>query len=72
MSFSIRLTEEERKLADSYEKLHSMSVSEAFKRAFFEKIEDEYDIVLAEEAYKSYKEDPVTYSLSDIKEMFHL
>ncbi len=55
MSFSIRLTEEERKLADSYAKLHSISLAEAFKKALFEKIEDEYDIVIAEEAYKDYK-----------------
>ena len=52
MSFSIRLTEEERKLADSYAKLHSLSISEAFKRALFEKIEDEFDIVLADKAYE--------------------
>lgn len=55
MSFSIRLTEEERKLADSYAKLHSISLAEAFKKALFEKIEDEYDIVIAEEAYKDYE-----------------
>lgn len=44
MSFSIRLTEEERALAESYAKLHSISVGEAFKRALFDKIEDEYDL----------------------------
>ena len=35
MSFSIRLTDEERALAESYAKLHSYSMSEAFKRALF-------------------------------------
>ncbi|MBQ2677540.1 MAG: antitoxin [Firmicutes bacterium] len=54
MAFSIRLTEEERNLADSYAKLHAMTVGEAFKRALFEKIEDEYDIALAKEAYQEY------------------
>ena len=43
MAFSIRLTEEERNLAESYAKLHSFSLAEAFKRALFEKIEDEYE-----------------------------
>ena len=38
MSFSIRLTAEEKKLADSYAKLHAISLGEAFKRALFEKI----------------------------------
>lgn len=54
MAFSIRLTEEERKLADSYAKIHSISLGEAFKNALFEKIEDEYDIVIANEAYDEY------------------
>ncbi len=56
MAFSIRMTEEERRLVDSYAKLHSMTVGEAFKRALFEKIEDEFDSVLAEEAYAEYVE----------------
>lgn len=54
MSFSIRLTAEEKALAESYAKLHSMSVGEAFKRALFSQIEDEYDIVIAEEAHSEY------------------
>ena len=37
-------------------KLHSMSLGEAFKRALFEKIEDEYDITVADEAYREYIE----------------
>lgn len=54
MAFSIRLTEEEKSLAESYAKFHSMSLGEAFKRALFEKIEDEYDITVANEAYNAY------------------
>ena len=54
MAFSIRLTDDERMLAESYAKLHSYSLSEAFKRALFEKIEDEYDLVIGGEAYCEY------------------
>lgn len=54
MAFSIRLTDEEKKLADSYAKIHAISVGEAFKKALFEKIEDEYDVVIANEAYEEY------------------
>ncbi len=57
MSFSIRLTDTEKALAESYAKLHGISLGEAFKRALFEKIEDEYDIALAEEAYAEYLKD---------------
>lgn len=62
MSFSIRLTTEEKSLAESYAKLHSLSIGEAFKKALFEKIEDEYDIAVAEEAYREYEANPKTYS----------
>lgn len=41
MSFSIRLTAEEKAL-------------KAFKRALFERVEDEYDIAVADEAYREY------------------
>ena len=57
MSFSIRLTDTEKELAESYAKLHAISLGEAFKQALFEKIEDEYDIALAEEAYAEYLKD---------------
>ena len=56
MAFSIRLTEQEKKIADSYARLHSISLGEAFKRALFEKIEDEYDIAVCEEALKEDEE----------------
>ena len=54
MGFSIRLTPEEKSLAESYAKLHSISVGEAFKRALFERIEDEYDVVVYEQAREEY------------------
>lgn len=57
MVFSIRLTPEERSLAESYARLHSITLSEAFKKALFEKIEDEYDVAIANEAYDDYLKD---------------
>lgn len=54
MSFSIRLSAEEKSLAESYAKLHALSLGEAFKKCLFEKIEDEYDISVAEEAHTEY------------------
>ncbi len=56
-TLSIRLTDEERKLADSYAKLHSMTVGEACKRALFERIDEEYDRAVFEEAYRDYVKD---------------
>lgn len=67
MAFSIRLTEEEKSVADSYAKLHSVSLGEAFKKALFEKIEEEYDIAIFEESYKIYQEnDKKSRPISDL------
>ena len=54
MAFSIRLTDEERNVAETYAKINSISLGEASKKALFEKIEDEYDFNLGEEAYNKY------------------
>ncbi|MGP1588484.1 MAG: type II toxin-antitoxin system RelB family antitoxin [Oribacterium sp.] len=54
MAFSIRLTGEEKALAESYARLHAVSLGEAFKKALFDRIEDEYDIAIADEAYREY------------------
>ena len=51
----IELTEQEKNLANIYANYHSLSLEEAFKRALFEKIEDEYDISTYEDAYKEYE-----------------
>lgn len=72
MAFSIRLTEQERELAESYARLHSISVGEAFKQALFERIEDEYDLKVFEEAYEEYEKDPVTYSFEEMKKELDL
>lgn len=36
------------------------------KDALFENIEDEYDAIIAEEAYKEYLNNPKTYTLDQI------
>ncbi len=54
MSFSIRLNTKERELVESYAKLHSISIGDAFKKALFDRIEEEFDISIGEEAYHEY------------------
>ena len=56
MAFSIRLTDEEKGLAESYARLHSITLGEAFKQALFEKIEDEFDLAVYDAAYAEYIE----------------
>ena len=49
-----------------------MSVGEAFKRALFERIEDEYDIAVADEAYEEYLANPETHTHEEMKELLDL
>ena len=62
MSVSVRLSENENALFRDYAAIQGLSVSEMIRRAVLEKIEDEYDIVLAEEAYRNFLDNPKTYS----------
>ncbi len=62
MSFSIRLNAEEEKLFKNYANFHGISLSEAMKTALLEKIEEEYDIVIAQQAHEEYLKDPETIS----------
>ena len=68
MVVSIRMTDEEKELADAYAKVSGFSLSEAIKRAYFEKIETEYDIALADAAMEKYRKNPKTYSLKELME----
>lgn len=54
MSYSIRLNNKEEKLFKSYAKIHNISLSEALKSALIEKIEDEFDLEIADIAYQEY------------------
>ena len=68
MVVSIRMTEEEKKLADAYARLNGVSLSEAIKNAYYQKIEEEKDIALADIAMKDYQKNPKTYSLKELME----
>ena len=72
MIVSIRMTAEEKNLAESYAKLNGRTLSDAMKRAFFEKIEDEYDIALADQALREYEKNPKTYTHEEIKKILDL
>lgn len=51
---SIYLTGEEKRVAERYATAKGMTLPDAFKEALFEKIEDEYDSAVAEDAYAEY------------------
>lgn len=67
---SLRVTEQEKKWMDSYAQLHGVKLSDAIKDAFFEKLEDEYDL----KCIREYEANPDTkcYSHKEVKEMLGL
>ena len=47
--------------------LHNMSLSDLFRQAVMEKIEDEYDLGCYERAMASYLKDGVSYTLDEVE-----
>ena len=69
---SVRTNDEESVLFKSYANLHGISLSEAFKQALIEKIEDEFDIADMETAVKKFEKNPKTYSLEELRRKYDL
>lgn len=63
---SIRMSDEEKTILEEYAKAVNKSVSEVLRESFFEKLEDEYDIRSADEAYAAFLKNPKTKSLDDV------
>ena len=72
MIISLELPEEDVILFKKYASLQNMSLSEFIRNAVFERIEDEYDLKVYEEALEEFKKDHVTYSLDEMKERFKI
>lgn len=73
MSYSIRMTTEERAMAESFAKLHNESLAEAFKNALFEKIENEYDMKVFDDYEKAKAKGNIkTYSHDEVWKEFGL
>ena len=65
---SLRVTEQEKSWMEGYAKVQGINLSEAIKEAFFEKLEDEYDLqaIRAHKAEKA-KGNMKLYSLEEAK-----
>lgn len=67
MTVSLRLNKEEEMLIKKYAELKNMSLSDLFRNALMEKIEDEYDLECYKKAMEEYQKDPETYTLEEVK-----
>ena len=72
MAISLRLSDEETNLIKKYAKLHNISLSELFRTAVIEKIEDEYDLSIYNQAMEEYHKDPKTYTLEEVEKELDL
>lgn len=66
-SYTLRMTNHEKEMLRDYAKAHGISMANALKSAFFDMLEDQFDIRAADEAYEEYREDPETISMVDMK-----
>ena len=64
---SARLNDEDTMLFKKYATMNGLSVSELIRQSVIEHIEDEYDLKTYEKVIEEYKNNPVTYSLDEVK-----
>ena len=72
MSISIRLSDEESKIIKAYADVNNISLSDLIRVSVLEKIEDEYDLKCYNKAIKEYENNPVTYTLEEVKKELNL
>ncbi|NMA62519.1 MAG: CopG family transcriptional regulator [Syntrophomonadaceae bacterium] len=63
-TISVRITERDNKLIKEYAEMHNISVSDLIRNAVIEKIEDEIDVEIFDNALREMKE---SYSLNEVK-----
>lgn len=72
MGLNLRVKPEEESIIRAYAEVHGMGVSEFLRKAALERIEDELDLKLYNEAMEEYKKNPVTYTLEEVEKELDL
>ena len=63
---SVRMSDAEYKALEKYAAVKGVSMNKAIKDAFFEMLEDQYDMEAYDEAYAEYLKDPKTYTSDEV------
>ncbi len=71
-NISVRLNEQEEELLKPMLSLWMKHLSTLFKKALLEKIEDEFDLKVGQKALAEYEQDPVTYSVAEMRAKYGL
>lgn len=66
-TFAVRITDDIRSLAEVYAKSKGITVTDLIRNSLIEKLEDEYDLKLAEEAFNEFLTNGDVISWEDVK-----
>ncbi len=69
MTISLRLSDADIALIKKYAEMRNMTVCEVIRQILMERLEDEFDLAAYERAAAEYRENPVTYSHTEVKKM---
>lgn len=65
-SIILRINDDENRLIRSYAKANNISISELMRQSVLEKIEDEIDLKIYNQAMKEHKENPQDISFDEM------
>jgi uncharacterized protein (DUF1778 family) len=71
-TLSLRLDAADKQLITDYAHIQGRSISSVMRDAIIERIEDEYDIKIADAAYQEHQENPTVYSSDEVKTLLGL
>lgn len=69
---NLNLSHEEFILFNNFAKMKKTTIEEVLKKTLFEKIEDEYDAMIAKEALFEFSVNPYTLTVKEIQEKYNL
>lgn len=69
MTVSVDFSDRDTEILEKYAASKNLSLSELVRQTLLEKIEDESDLQLFDEAMEEYRKDPVTFSQDEVERM---
>ena len=69
---NLNLSHEEFILFNNFAKMKKTTIEELLKKILFEKIEDEYDAMIAKEALFEFSVNPYTLTVKEIQKKYNL
>ena len=71
-TINLKLSQDELAVFTAFAALKKTTIEELLKKTLFEKIEDEYDAMIAKEALFEFKVNPYTLTVKEIQKKYNL